>query len=300
MLQHLQTNSNTAFTWVDVNQPTEQELIDLSLEYNLPETAIKDCLDPEHLPKFEQLDDKTFIIVRNYDSHCDNNADSIQKLTRKIAIFYGKDFLLTIHRHESNIITKVAQKYANGHICKNPFDMICKIVKDALQSYEDPLMKLDAEIDLYETRIFLKSRIPDFLKNLYLIKRKMYVQKRLITLTKTLIDQLGTTHKRNTIYEDLRDTYVRVETISEEIYDSIHGLLNIYISLSGQKTNEVMRILTVFSAFFLPLTFIAGVYGMNFTIMPELNYKYGYPAVLISMLVVTIIIYQWFSRKGWI
>jgi magnesium transporter len=93
---------------------------------------------------------------------------------------------------------------------------------------------------------------------------------------------------------------VRVETITEEIYDSSQSLLNIYISLSSQKTNDVMRVLTVFSAFFLPLTFIVGIYGMNFQFMPELSQHYGYPGVLVFMLLLTIIIYQWFNRKGWI
>lgn len=288
------------FSWIDVNQPTEQELLDLAVKYNLPETAIKDCLDPEHLPKFEQLDDKNFIIVRNFDSLCDESSDSLQKLTRKIVIFWGKDFLLTVHRHESLVVAGVAKKYANGTICKNPFDIICKIIKDSLQSFEAPLMALDKEIDSYETRIFLKNKIPNLLKNLYLIKRKIYVKKRLFTLTKAVIEQLGNVHKRNTIYEDLKDTYVRTETITEEIYDSIHSLLNIYISLSSQKTNDVMRVLTVFSAFFLPLTFIVGIYGMNFQFMPELTHQYGYPGVLIFMLLLTIIIYQWFNRKGWI
>lgn len=300
MLITLKNQSEHSFQWIDVSMPTEQELLDLAVKYNLPETAIKDCLDPAHLPKFEQLDEQNFIIVRNYDQNCETNADSIQKLTRKIAIFYGKDFLLTIHRHESLVIQGVAKKYANGTVCKSPFDIICKIIKDSLQSFEAPLNSIDMEIDSFEERIFLKSRIPDLLKNLYVIKRKIYVKKRLFTLTKAVVEQLGNSHKRNTIYEDLKDTYVRVETITEEIYDSSQSLLNIYISLSSQKTNDVMRVLTVFSAFFLPLTFIVGIYGMNFQFMPELSQQYGYPGVLIFMLLLTIIIYQWFNRKGWI
>jgi magnesium transporter len=300
MLITLKNHSEHSFSWIDVSLPTEQELLDLAVKYNLPETAIKDCLDPEHLPKFEQLEEKNFIIVRNYDHLCEINADSIQKLTRKIAIFYGKDFLITIHRHESMVINGVAKKYANASICKSPFDIICKIIKDSLQSFEAPLNIIDKEIDSFEERIFLKNKIPDLLKNLYIIKRKIYVKKRLFTLTKAVFEQLGNSHKHNTIYEDLKDTYVRVETITEEIYDSSHSLLNIYISISSQKTNDVMRVLTVFSAFFLPLTFIVGIYGMNFQFMPELSQQYGYPGILIFMLLLTIVIYQWFSRKGWI
>jgi len=300
MLINLKNQSEHSFSWIDVSLPTEQELLDLAVKYNLPETAIKDCLDPEHLPKFEQLEDKNFIIVRNYDHLSKINADSIQKLTRKIAVFYGKDFLITIHRHESLVINGVAKKYANGSVCKSPFDIICKIIKDSLQSFETPLNNIDKEIDSFEERIFLKNKIPNLLKNLYVIKRKIYVKKRLFTLTKAVFEQLGNSHKHNTIYEDMKDTYVRVETITEEIYDSSQSLLNIYISLSSQRTNEVMRVLTVFSAFFLPLTFIVGIYGMNFHYMPELNHQYGYPGILIFMLLLTIIIYQWFSRKGWI
>jgi magnesium transporter len=70
--------------------------------------------------------------------------------------------------------------------------------------------------------------------------------------------------------------------------------------LASQKTNEVMRILTVFSAFFLPLTFIVGVYGMNFQWMPELQVQYGYPAVMVFMALVTLLIFQWFKRKNWL
>jgi magnesium transporter len=300
MLITFKNHSEHSFSWIDVSMPSEQELLDLAVKYNLPETAIKDCLDPEHLPKFEQLEEKNFIIVRNFDHLCEKNADSIQKITRKIAIFYGKDFLITIHRHESLVIQGVAQKYANGIVCKSPFDIICKIIKDSLQTFEAPLNFIDNEIDSFEARIFLKHKIPDLLKSLYLIKRKIYVKKRLFTLTKAVFEQLGNSHKRNTIFEDLKDTYVRVETITEEIYDSSQSLLNIYISISSQKTNDVMKVLTVFSAFFLPLTFIVGIYGMNFQYMPELNQKLGYPGILIFMLLLTIIIYQWFNRKGWI
>jgi magnesium transporter len=79
----------------------------------------------------------------------------------------------------------------------------------------------------------------------------------------------------------------------------MNSLLNIYISLSSQKTNEVMRVLTVFSAFFLPLTFIVGVYGMNFEHMPELNHPIGYPLVWIAMTLITILIYRNFKKNGW-
>jgi magnesium transporter len=98
----------------------------------------------------------------------------------------------------------------------------------------------------------------------------------------------------------MRDAHLHLDTRLDDLQDNIQSLLHIYLSISSQKTNEVMRILTVFSAFFLPLTFIVGVYGMNFDFMPELKHPYGYPAIMIFMGIVTIVIYRWFLRKRWL
>jgi magnesium transporter len=86
----------------------------------------------------------------------------------------------------------------------------------------------------------------------------------------------------------------------DALSDNIHQLLNIYFSASSQRTNETMRILTIFSVFFMPLTFIVGIYGMNFEFMPELGWKMGYPGVMGLMAVVTLLIYIWFKRKRWL
>ena len=299
MIKIVKEFSKNSFEWIDLTAPTEEELTGLAAKYNLPETAVKDCLQPDHLPKFEPFENVSFIIVRNFDSNCPIDSDSIQQLTRKIAIFYSDAFLITVHRSESNAIKNTTERYLQKNIGKNPFDIICKIMKEALETYETPLSALDKETDFYENRIFLKKRIPDLLKKLYLMKRKAYIFKRLFSLNKSVIEQMVYNRNRNTFYEDMKDYYIRIDTINEEVFDSINSLLNIYISLSSQKTNEVMRVLTAFSAFFLPLTFIVGVYGMNFDYMPELKQAYGYPIVLVSMLALTIIIYQWFKRKGW-
>jgi magnesium transporter len=82
--------------------------------------------------------------------------------------------------------------------------------------------------------------------------------------------------------------------------DEVNNLVNLFMSLSSQKTNDVMKVLTIFSVFFMPLTFIAGIYGMNFEFMPELRQKWGYPGVMVLMGIVTAFIYFWFKRKKWL
>ena len=97
--------------------------------------------------------------------------------------------------------------------------------------------------------------------------------------------------------QDIRDLHLKLITLFDQAQEDVNNLSNIYLSLSSQKTNDVVKLLTIFSVFFMPLTFIAGIYGMNFENMPELKMKYGYFATLFFMLVVAIIIFIWFKRK---
>jgi magnesium transporter len=109
--------------------------------------------------------------------------------------------------------------------------------------------------------------------------------------------KLEVTAESNTALEDVRDRFVQLILRYDEVLENATGLMNSYHSINAQKNNDVMKMLTVFSAFFLPLTFLAGIYGMNFTHMPELQWENGYYAVLAFMVVMCILIYVWFRRK---
>jgi magnesium transporter len=102
------------------------------------------------------------------------------------------------------------------------------------------------------------------------------------------------------VHQDLREFFLSLETSYDQTIENANNLLNLYISISSQRTNEVVRVLTLFSVFFMPLTFIVGIYGMNFEFMPELRSPYGYPVVLIAMALITIGIYSWFKKKHWL
>jgi magnesium transporter len=301
MQRIIKSNSDNGFVWIDVLNPTESDLKQLAETYHLHPSALQDVLQSDHLPKVEQFDDLEFAICRYYDIDAEKGADTIEKISRKLAVFYRKDLVLTIHRRESFAYENLIQKYAANNQL-NAFEITCKIVKAVLSTYEDPSIKLDAEIDFYESRIFLKKRIPDLLKNLYAIKRKVYLVRKISNLTEEIIHHLAPiaqAQKCRPVFQDLKDYYVKVDTMVESNHEDINSLMNIYLSLSSQRNNEVMRTLTVFTAFFLPTTFIVGLYGMNFEHMPELKQPAGYPAVIGLMIFVTLVIYSWFKRKGW-
>lgn len=193
------------FDWIDVYDPTPEELSAVAKQYQLPEAAVIDCLQAEHLPKFETFENYYFIIVRFYDQSCKPDSDSIQKLTRKIAIFFNDSFILTVHRSKAELIYKVADKYGSDPTLKHPFSLSCKLVKNAFETFEHPLITLDEQIDTIEQRIFLKKRIPDLLKNLYILKRKVHVFKRLNYVSKLVVDNMHLSHRKNSFYEDMRD-----------------------------------------------------------------------------------------------
>jgi magnesium transporter len=106
--------------------------------------------------------------------------------------------------------------------------------------------------------------------------------------------------KKSSELQDIRDSQAKLQLFYEQLSEDAINLVSTYMSYSAQKTNEVMKVMTIFSAYFLPLTFIVGVYGMNFDRMPELRWKYGYPAILLVMFLVFLVIYLWFRRRKWL
>lgn len=299
MITILQEKNFQPFKWIDVENPTPEELLNIAAEYSLHSKSVEDCLDPEHLPKFEEINDVLFVIVRVYDENAKNDAGSIQELTRKVAIFCSKNFFITIHRSNQPFLNEIHQKILAYKKPISSLQLLTKFIDKVLYTYQPPADKIEELIDFYEEKIFLKTRLPNLLKTLYLIKRKASVSKKMINLTRDIVFRMSE-HVKGPYMQDLKDSYLQLDIVYDEITDSINNLTNIYLTIASQKTNEVMRVLTIFSVFFMPLTFIVGVYGMNFEFMPELKSKYGYISVWIAMIIVTILVYFWFRRKKWL
>lgn len=108
---------------------------------------------------------------------------------------------------------------------------------------------------------------------------------------------MGVSEQTKTALQDIKDKLLSLILTYDEVLENSNNLLNTYLSVNAQKSNDVMKLLTIFSAFFLPLTFIGGIYGMNFENMPELKWQYGYFATLGFMAVIAIVIFIWFKRK---
>lgn len=299
MITRFHAPGKRKFDWIDVSNPTPDELRSIAEEYSLHSNSVQDCLQPEHLPKFEWIDDIVFIIARVYDHLSSRDADTIQDISNKVAIFVGAKFIITIHRGEQPFLDVIRTKYFDAGQCAVPNDLLIKVLYNVFQTYVTPSLSLETELDQLEAQIVLKNQTNLVLRKLYSLKRKTAVCLRILRLSKPIIDNLDR-HTSAPIHQDLKEFYLSLETSYDQTIENANNLLNLYISLSSQRTNEVVRVLTLFSVFFMPLTFIVGIYGMNFEHMPELRHPYGYPFVLLLMTAITLGIYVWFKRKHWL
>ncbi|WP_316838882.1 magnesium/cobalt transporter CorA [Pedobacter gandavensis] len=284
--------------WIDLTDPTTEELSVIAEKYKLHPALVNDCLQPDHLPKYERMEDYAFIIFRIHTQNNVAEADTVQELTHKIAFFYSDHFLITVHRRTHDLIAPIAELIKNEK-CGSTLDLLNLLISACLNTYTEPLNKLAKSVDYYEEIVFLRPKKAPLLKGLYYLKRKIDLLKRMLILSYDIIDALDA-KEGNVNTRDTRDLYVKHQSMLDSLAENIHQLLAIYFSASSQKTNEIMRVLTIFSVFFMPLTFIVGIYGMNFEFMPELKWKMGYPGVMGLMVVVTVAIYFWFKRKGWL
>lgn len=143
--------------WIDIECPKPEELKSISEKYSLHHYTLKDCLEPDHLPKHEELDNAYFIITRIYTAVNTNHSHTIQELSSKVAVFYNKKFIITIHRLEQPFLLEIKKKYLDLGRIRTTSEIVTKIIWYVLHSYDMPAIKLTEEIELYESKIFLKK-----------------------------------------------------------------------------------------------------------------------------------------------
>ncbi len=280
-----------SFKWIDIENPIKEDLEKINKEHGLNYYLIKDSLEKGHLPKFEKNNHVDFYIFRAYTSDIQFKIDEVGEMSNKIAFFLFDDKLITIHRAQFSFlnIQEVQQIKMN--------ELFLRIVKSMIETFQKPTIDLANKINDIERIIFLKDYRAVVLEELYFIKSQSRILKKVLQITQSVIEQSSQMLTPSSQLQDIKDNLLQLLTYNEESVENANQLMSTYLSISDQKNNEVVRLLTIFSAFFLPLTFIAGVYGMNFNFMPELNWKWGYFFSLALMFIVVVIIYLWFRRK---
>lgn len=304
MIFHVFKSADGKFEWVDVQNPTPEDYREITETYRLHPAALKDCLAPLHLPKTEEIGKMLFLILRVYDQTAKNTADTVQQLTNKVAIFLTDEFVITIHRAGEPFLIHLREQWDKRQVDSDvaePF--FNELIDKALHTFAEALETSMNRADELEKIIFrtLKDQDHAIIRQMYALKRRSSVFRRILFLTQDTINKYAKlTGRQDPFTQDLIESIGFLSFMAEELHENVVSLLNLHLALSSHRTNDVMRLLTIFSVFFLPLTFIVGIYGMNFEHMPELKMYHGYTATWLMMLLTVSGIYLWFKHKKWL
>jgi magnesium transporter len=290
------SRAGTELLWIDIQQPDEQTLEALlERRFGFHELAAEDSLSPNTLPKYDAFPGYDFFVFRAVQLDIRRHGSQADKL----AAFLGANFLITVHRDPMQPVDDVCNRLpGDPRLLGNGPDFLLYSIVDQLVDAHFPLLEsIEESVDDLQ---------PSQLDELLHLKRDINVLRRQSLPQRELLNQISRgdaafVQKQHLIY--FRDIYDHMFRISETIdveRDMMAGTMEAYLSAVANRTNEIMKVLTELSTIMLPLTVIAGVYGMNFEHMPELHWRYGYAYALGLMAATTIVLLLWFRRRGWI
>lgn len=279
------------FQWIDLINPKMSELSELVRPFGISLHLLEDTLQIGHLPKIEKVGEFNFLILRAYSAKNDELASEISELTNKIGFFFNEKMLITIHQKEFGFLDQIDSRFEDTE------SVILKIAEQMLETYEGPADWLSEQMDRFEQDVFLNQGRKFSVESLYYDKAKARACKKLMLLTQMVLNQIPVKPHNLSTVQDLKETVASLILQFDDFLDEANSLLNIHLASNSQKTNDVMKLLTIFSAFFLPLTFIVGVYGMNFEFIPELKWESGYFVTWGLMIGISVVIFAWFKRK---
>jgi magnesium transporter len=298
-------DSPHAILWVDIaKNDVEAERQLMTETFDLHPLAVQDALRDRHPPKIETFSNALFILLRGLDS----DTTGIDFGVLQLSIFVGDRFLLTRHNKKSvsvGLLRKDLLKRPET-MAAGPGALAVMITNKLIRRYLEILLGLEPRLEELETEIF---EVPSDEQLAELTKYKSALRQisRIANYHLEIARQMQ--HRRNLpfIPEDLEheviDVYEQLErtvSLATLYYEMAHDLTDAYLGFASHRLNRVMQILTVFTVIFVPLTFLAGIYGMNFENMPELHSSYGYFTVLGAMGVLAISLFIYFRRRHWV
>jgi magnesium transporter len=290
--------------WVDMRDMDDTDIDILTEIFNLHPLTIEDFIMVNARPKIENFKDYIFLVAFSMESH-DKARGRIK--TQELDCCLGKNFLITTHTDSLNaLITSKERIRKLSPIIMNGADfLLYSIIECIVDSYFPIINEFDNMVDEMSDELF-KDPTNETLKKIYGLKNEIMYLRRTIGPQADVMGLVarGDFHlisPSNAVYfRNIHDNLVRLNDIVGTSRDIVTGAMEAYVSVVSNRLNEIMKTLTVIATIMMPLTLIASIYGMNFRHMPELNSKFGYPAVIGFMLISTIIMLTYFKRKKWI
>ena len=292
---------NEHWEWIDVEAPTQEDLNFLHERYNINTLLLEDTIDPNHLPKFEQDNGVKFFLMRENTELERTNLNTISDISTKLGIFLFQNMIITVHRMKNRSIYEFKKEILLPEHESITTDKIAlKLALKVMKSFDEESQNLMETMDNIENEIFLKTtNNSNQIRRLYKLKRKSGLNARILNISTDWIDKFKTLNLSDTEVSDLKDKHKDVIADFEHLNAQVTNLISMFLAMSDQKANQVMKVLAIYSMYFFPITFIAGIYGMNFENMPELQQPIGYFLTLGLMGFITLLTFIYVRRKRW-
>ena len=291
-------------TWINIDGIHQVEIIEkLGSHFGLHPLLLEDILNTEQRPKMEDFGDYIFVVLKML--YYDGKGDEIE--AEQVSLVLGSNFVISFQEREGDVFDPIRERIrkGKGHIRKAGADYLAYALLDAIvDSCFLILETLGERIEDTEQQL-ATNPTPETLHLIRKLKKEMIILRKSVWPLREVVS--GLERCESVLIQEstgayLRDVYdhtIQVMDTVESIRDMVSGMLDIYLSSISNRMNEVMKVLTIFAAIFIPLTFVAGIYGMNFQYMPELGWHWGYPMILIVMASIAAGLLGYFRRKKW-
>jgi magnesium transporter len=301
----LQYQKSNTVTWVMIEGLADINVVEkIGSMFNIHPLVLEDILNTHQRPKFEEYDDYLYIVLK----HLVSEDEAFAVTDEQVSLLVLRDIVFTFREKRDHLFHPIQERIrsSKGRIRKLKTDYLAYAVLDTIVDQNFILLdSLDDDVTAIEENLFAEPT-QETRHTIQKLKREIINIRKTISPIRELMMALLRSespliHKSTHIYfRDVADHTLRVIESIESYRDILAVLLDIYISSVSNKMNETMKVLTVFASIFIPLTFIAGIYGMNFEYMPELKWRWAYPALWSVFIIIPIILLTYFKKKKWL
>jgi magnesium transporter len=299
----LSEKNKEGITWINIDGLDAKLIEDVGGIYGLHPLIQEDILNTDQRPKTEDFGNYIYIVLKNF-----HNQENGNLLPEQVSIILGNNFILSFKETQTALFEPIRERLRKnkGRIRKAGADNLAHAIMDnVVDNYFFVLEELEERIEDLEDDL-VKQTTPVNLQAIHSLKRELILLRKSLRPLREAISVLERsesaliTESIHIYVKDIFDHVIAIIDTVETFRDMLSGMLDIYLSTISNRLNEVMKVLTIIATIFMPLTFIAGVYGMNFKYMPELEWRLGYFGVLGFMLCIAILMLIYFKKKKWL
>ncbi len=297
------TSGADDFVWVGMHEPSGDELDEVAKAFDLHPLAVEDALHAHQRPKLERYDDGIFLVLKTL-WYVDED-DAVE--TGEINLFVGRDFIISV-RHGQGTELHSARLDLEGReavLGHGPSAVVYAICDRVVDSYEEVVAQLEVDVDEVEESVFSPQRTHDS-RRIYVLKRELAEVRRAVNPLREPMKRFATgsvpaiTQEAAPFFRDVADHLVRVSETIETLDGLLSTAFDAHLARISVEQNQDMRKISAWVAIAAVGTLVAGIYGMNFAYMPELQWHYGYFFALGLMVVSSVVLYRLFKKSGWL